>query len=142
MLPSHGICFLAIISFCSPPSHSYYRFFRKNCTRTFSRVATLIAAGDRDQVRGLSSEELPTIPEVKTAQTICIPAETLKEGLKGSMFATATNEGKHILTGVYFKICQYSLEFAATNDHILIILNTFGVKTERKLTQLMPRVKL
>jgi DNA polymerase-3 subunit beta len=48
------------------------------------------------------------------------------------MFATATNEGKHILTGVYFKICQYSLEFVATNDDLLIVFNTFGVETERK----------
>jgi DNA polymerase-3 subunit beta len=132
MLLSHCICFLAIISFCSPPSHSYYSSFRKNCTGTSSRVATLIAAGDRDRVRGLSSEEFRAIPEVKTAPTISIPAETLKEGLKGSMFATATNEGKHILTGVYFKICQYSLEFAATNDDLLVVLNTFGVETDRK----------
>jgi DNA polymerase-3 subunit beta len=133
------------------------------------------------QVRGLSTEEFPAIPEVKTAQTICIPAdinsgntpydgewsvrsrelgnvelltltlsfrcnrkryETLKEGLKGSLFATATDEGKHILTGVYFKICQYSLEFVATNDHLLVVLNTFGVETDHKFTQLTPKVKL
>jgi DNA polymerase-3 subunit beta len=102
----------------------------------------LIATCDRYQVRGLLIEEFRAIPEVKTAQTICIFAETLKEGLKESLFATATNEGKHILTVVYFKICQYSLEFVATNNHILIVLNTFGVETEPKLTQLMPRVKL
>ena len=89
-----------------------------------SPVATLIAACGRYQVRGLSSEEFPAIPEVKTAQTICIPAETLKEGLKGSLFATATDEGKHILTGVYFKIGQDSLEFAATDGHRLVVLNT------------------
>jgi DNA polymerase-3 subunit beta len=104
-----------------------------------SPVATLIAACGRYQVRGLSSEEFPTIPEVKTAQTICIPAETLKEGLKGSLFATATDEGKHILTGVYFKIGQDSLEFAATDGHRLVVLNTsiqgFSKKKQAEITQ-------
>ena len=104
-----------------------------------SPVATLIAACGRYQVRGISSEEFPAIPEVKTAQTICIPAETLKEGLKGSLFATATDEGKHILTGVYFKICQDSLEFAATDGHRLVVLNTsiqgFSKKKQAEIAQ-------
>lgn len=104
-----------------------------------SPVATLIAACGRYQVRGISSEEFPAIPEVKTAQTICIPAETLKEGLKGSLFATATDEGKQILTGVYFKIGQDSLEFAATDGHRLVVLNTsiqgFSKKKQAEITQ-------
>ena len=104
-----------------------------------SPVATLIAACGRYQVRGISSEEFPALPEVKTAQTICIPAETLKEGLKGSLFATATDEGKHILTGVYFKIGQDSLEFAATDGHRLVVLNTsiqgFSKKKQAEIAQ-------
>ena len=104
-----------------------------------SPVATLIAACGRYQVRGISSEEFPAIPEVKTAQTICIPAETLKEGLKGSLFATATDEGKQILTGVYFKIGQDSLEFAATDGHRLVVLNTsiqgFSKKKQTEIAQ-------
>ena len=104
-----------------------------------SPVATLIAACGRYQVRGISSEEFPAIPEVKTAQTICIPAETLKEGLKGSLFATATDEGKQILTGVYFKIGQDSLEFAATDGHRLVVLNTsiqgFSKKKQAEIAQ-------
>lgn len=104
-----------------------------------SPVATLIAACGRYQVRGISSEEFPAIPEVKTAQTIRIPPETLKEGLKGSLFATATDEGKHILTGVYFKICQDTLEFAATDGHRLVVLNTsiqgFSKKKQAEIAQ-------
>src|SRR4028119_1895834 len=104
-----------------------------------SPVATLIAACGRYQVRGISSEEFPAIPEVKTAQIICIPAETLKEGLKGSLFATATDEGKHILTGVYFKIGQDSLEFAATDGNRLVVLNTsiqgFSKKKQAEIAQ-------
>lgn len=104
-----------------------------------SPVATLIAACGRYQVRGISSEEFPAIPEVKTAQTIRIPPETLKEGLKGSLFATATDETKYILTGVYFKICQDSLEFAATDGHRLVVLNTsiqgFSKKKQAEIAQ-------
>lgn len=108
-----------------------------------SPVATLIAACGRYQVRGLSSEEFPPLPEVKTAQTICIPAETLKEGLKGSLFATATDEGKHILTGVYFKIGQDSLEFAATDGHRLVVLNTsIQGFSKKKQAEIAPPLEL
>ncbi|WP_019488131.1 DNA polymerase III subunit beta [Kamptonema formosum] len=104
-----------------------------------SPVATLIAACGRYQVRGISSEEFPAIPEVKTAQTIRIPPETLKEGLKGSLFATATDETKYILTGVYLKICQDSLEFAATDGHRLVVLYTsiqgFSKKKQAEIAQ-------
>ena len=104
-----------------------------------SPVATLKAACGRYQVRGIASEEFPAIPEVKTAQTIRIPPETLKEGLKGSLFATATDETKYILTGVHLKICQDSLEFATTDGHRLVVLNTsiqgFSKKKQAEIAQ-------
>ncbi|HAZ48782.1 MAG TPA: DNA polymerase III subunit beta [Cyanobacteria bacterium UBA11369] len=87
-------------------------------------VATLIATTGRYQVRGLPTEEFPAIPEVNSTQTIHVPVEGLKAGLKGTLFATTTDETKRILTGVHLKIHGDTLEFAATDGHRLAVIST------------------
>ncbi|MCL1475421.1 DNA polymerase III subunit beta [Argonema antarcticum] len=87
-------------------------------------IATLIATTGRYQVRGLPIEEFPAIPEVDSTSTIHVPVEALKEGLKGTLFATTNDETKRILTGVHFNIHQNTLEFAATDGHRLAVITT------------------
>lgn len=87
-------------------------------------IATLIATTGRYQVRGLPTEEFPAIPEVDSKQIIHIPVEALKEGLKGTLFATTNDETKRILTGVHFKIQQDTIEFVATDGHRLAVITT------------------
>ena len=87
-------------------------------------IATLIATTGRYQVRGLPTEEFPAIPEVDATSTIYIPVEALKEGLKGTLFATTNDETKRILTGVHFKIQQDTVEFVATDGHRLAVITT------------------
>ncbi|MEQ9667464.1 DNA polymerase III subunit beta [Coleofasciculus sp. G2-EDA-02] len=97
-------------------------------------IATLIATTGRYQVRGLPTEEFPAIPEVNPTQRIHIPVEALKEGLKGTLFATTTDETKRVLTGVHFKIDQETIEFAATDGHRLAVITTSlqGVKRKKE----------
>lgn len=87
-------------------------------------IATLIATTGRYQVRGLPTEEFPAIPEVNSTSTIHVPVEALKEGLKGTLFATTNDETKRILTGIHFNIHQNTLEFAATDGHRLAVITT------------------
>lgn len=99
-----------------------------------SLIATLTADSGRYQVRGLSAEEFPRIPEVTAQQAIHLPAETLKEGLRGSLFATTSDETKLILTGVHLKLEQDTLELAATDGHRLAVLqaSTQGIAAKKK----------
>jgi DNA polymerase-3 subunit beta len=99
-----------------------------------SLIATLTADSGRYQVRCLSAEEFPRIPVVTAQQAIHLPAETLKEGLRGSLFATSTDETKLILTGIHLKLEQDTLEFAATDGHRLAVLqaSTQGIAPKKK----------
>ena len=99
-----------------------------------SLIATLTADSGRYQVRGLSAEEFPRLPEVTAQQVIHLPAETLKEGLRGSLFATTSDETKLILTGVHLKLEQDTLELAATDGHRLAVLqaSTQGIAGKKK----------
>lgn len=97
---------------------------REEAEESQNAIATLIATTGRYQVRGLPTEEFPAIPEVDSKQTIHVPVEALKEGLKGTLFATTSDETKRILTGVHFNIHQNTLEFAATDGHRLAVITT------------------
>jgi DNA polymerase III subunit beta len=87
-------------------------------------IATLEAASGRYRVRGMGSEEYPALPTVENGKTISLAAETLIEGLQGSLFATSGDETKQVLTGVHLTSKEDGLEFAATDGHRLAMVET------------------
>ena len=92
-----------------------------------SLTITLTSASGRYQVRGMNSEEFPDLPKA-TGIALHLPVEVLKEGLRGSLFATSSDETKQVLTGVHLTMQQDSLEFAATDGHRLAVVETTLLK--------------
>lgn len=87
-------------------------------------VITLSCSAGRYQVRGLSAEDYPNLPELESTDVVKISADALVEGLKGALFATSSDETKQVLTGVHLTSSEESLEFAATDGHRLAVVNT------------------
>ncbi|MGB3208095.1 MAG: DNA polymerase III subunit beta [Crinalium sp.] len=87
-------------------------------------IATITSASGQYQVRGMGTEEFPELPVVENVEPINLPTSALLEGLKGSLFATSTDETKQVLTGVHLTAKQDSLEFAATDGHRLAVVET------------------
>lgn len=85
-------------------------------------TVTLISSSGQYQVRGLSAEDYPSLPDVEDGQTSELPAEALLEGLRGSLFATSGDETKQVLTGVHLLTEPEILEFAATDGHRLAVV--------------------
>jgi DNA polymerase-3 subunit beta len=83
--------------------------------------AIAINAGSaKFNVRGISPEEYPAMPEVE-GQDIVFPGELLREAIKSVAFAASTDETKQVLTGVHVKGDGESLELAATDGHRLAV---------------------
>jgi DNA polymerase III subunit beta len=78
----------------------------------------------RYQVRGMSSEEFPELPNIQEGEVINLPTLALIDGLKGALFATSGDETKQVLTGVHLIVKTDSLEFAATDGHRLSVVET------------------
>jgi len=103
-------------------------------------VITLSCSAGRYQVRGLSAEDYPNLPELESTEVVKVSADALVEGLRGALFATSSDETKQVLTGVHLTASEESLEFAATDGHRLAVVNTIddtGVSTpnlEMKVT--------
>ena len=87
-------------------------------------VVTLACSAGRYQIRGLSAEDYPNLPEVASVEPVKISADALVEGLRGALFATSTDETKQVLTGVHLSADEESLEFAATDGHRLAVVKT------------------
>ncbi|MFS8827369.1 DNA polymerase III subunit beta [Synechococcus sp. R60.1] len=101
----------------------------------------LTSAAGQYQVRSLSAEEYPTLPEIllrtadadgdfvgeesPTAQALELPIESLLQGIGQTLFAASGDETKQVLTGVHVKLLAGDppcLEFAATDGHRLAMV--------------------
>lgn len=97
-----------------------------------SVLVTLTSASGRYQMRGMSADEFPELPQIKQGLAIQLSAEALTEGLGGSLFATSSDETKQVLTGVHLTMQQDSVEFAATDGHRLAVVQTTNQDTEEE----------
>lgn len=87
-------------------------------------TVTLTSSSGHYEVRGLSADDYPSLPTVDTDEVIALPADALLNGLKGSLFATSSDETKQVLTGVHLLSDTDALEFAATDGHRLAVVKT------------------
>lgn len=85
---------------------------------------TLTPKSGHFQVRAMGAEEFPELPIIDKAEPIQISTASLIEGLRGSLFATSSDETKQVLTGVHLTVKEDTLEFAATDGHRLAVLET------------------
>lgn len=87
-------------------------------------MVTLTSQTGKYKVRGMSAEEFPALPEIKNRQPVSLSADALIEGLRGSLFATSSDETKQVLTGLHIIVQPDTLEFAATDGHRLALVET------------------
>lgn len=87
-------------------------------------MVTLTCSSGEYQVRGLASDDYPALPTMDESEVVYLPVEALADGLKGTLFASSTDDNKQLLTGVHLKTEQDYLEFAATDGHRLSVVQT------------------
>lgn len=95
-------------------------------------IVTLTSSSGRYQMRGMGADEFPELPHIETPVAVHLSVEALTEGLRGSLFATSSDETKQVLTGVHLTMQQDSLEFAATDGHRLAVVQTTNENTEQE----------
>lgn len=89
-----------------------------------NQMVTLTSSSGEYQVRGLASDDYPSLPTMEESEVVYLPVEALSDGLRGTLFASSGDEAKQLLTGVHLKTEQEYLEFAATDGHRLAVVQT------------------
>ena len=77
-------------------------------------------------------------PEIKgtgdDAQKVVFPAQTLVDGINGTVYATADDEMRPVMNGIYFDIDVDSTTLVASDSHKLICYTTGDVKAPGTLS--------
>ncbi|EOO39199.1 DNA polymerase III subunit beta [Bacillus mycoides] len=88
-------------------------------------------------LNGLSANEFPNVPFLDSHTEIQVETEQLIEVFKQTVFATAKNESRPVLTGVHFVIDHNKLICAATDSHRLA-LREIPISSRAKLNCIVP----
>ena len=82
----------------------------------------LTSSSGNYQMRGLSADDYPELPMVESGMTLKLQPAGLVQALKGTLFASSSDEAKQLLTGVHLRFNDKALEAAATDGHRLAVL--------------------
>jgi len=84
-----------------------------------------------------------TYPQQKplndNAISITIDARTLLGGIGHTLFATADDELRPVMNGIYFDIHTEDLTFVASDGHKLVRLRNFSIKSPERASFIMPK---
>ena len=88
----------------------------------------------------LGADEYPKVqPMSETATTVTIGEEKLSDSLTRSLFATAQDELRPVMNGIYFDLKEDGLAIVASDGHKLVRNRNFSVKSETPAAFVLPK---
>jgi len=91
---------------------------------------------------GQKSEEYPKTPTFKSSNSFTINSLVLHKIIDKTIFATANDEIKPALQGVFFNVKNNFTDFVATDSHRLIKYTRHDVKSDQEFSFIMPKKPL
>lgn len=89
---------------------------------------------------GLRGDEYPELPVLgDDAQTLAMPVEVLANGVSKAVFATADDDLRPTMTGIFFDIKPEDVTFVATDAHKLVRLKNMAVKSGVDASFILPK---
>ena len=89
---------------------------------------------------GQNAEEYPMAQSVdENVTSITLGAEVLSNGITRSLFATAQDELRPVMNGIYFDLNTESLTIVASDGHKLVRNKNFTVKGDNSASFILPK---
>ena len=89
---------------------------------------------------GLKGDEYPQPKELKdSAMSLVLPADTFSEGINRTLFATADDELRPVMNGIYFDITADNIIFVASDGHKLVRMTSTAAKGEGRASFILPK---
>ena len=97
----------------------------------------------KSNIPGASVEDFPSLPALddEKKSTIEITADALSESINRTLFATADDQLRPVMNGIYFDLNdeENSLTFVASDAHKLVRYTRSDVKVEAKAAFILPK---
>lgn len=78
-------------------------------------------------------------PLSDSAAQITIPAEQLLTGISRTLFATAEDDLRPVMNGIYFDISDSNITFVASDGHKLVRFKNFSAKGNEQTSFILPK---
>lgn len=89
---------------------------------------------------GSKGDEYPQPKEIKEdCVTLNIEAQTLFDGINRTLFATADDEMRPVMNGIYFDMTSDNITFVASDGHKLVRVINNEVKSEGRSSFILPK---
>lgn len=89
---------------------------------------------------GQSGDEYPQLPEMAADSSgITISVSTLLKGINNTLYATANDELRPVMNGIYFDITAEDLTLAASDAHKLVRFKTTEAKGDKASNFILPK---
>ena len=87
-----------------------------------------------------NADEYPRVQPIPDGATvITIDSQTLADNISRSIFATAQDELRPVMNGIYFDLTQDSLNVVASDGHKLVRNKNFTIKSENPAAFILPK---
>lgn len=87
-----------------------------------------------------SADEYPRVQPIPDGATvITIESQTLADNISRSIFATAQDELRPVMNGIYFDLTPNSLNVVASDGHKLVRNKNFTIKSENPAAFILPK---
>jgi DNA polymerase-3 subunit beta len=108
-------------------------------TENFGVVIT--TENGKYNVVGQNGEDFPQLPVIKDDQktSIQLTADVLLSGITKTLFATADDELRPVMNGIYIELFPDNMTFVASDAHKLVRYRRTDVKADQESTFILPK---
>ena len=87
----------------------------------------------------MSAEDYPQLPQLSDSTTLIFNASALAEGINSTIYATAEEELRPVMNGIYFDITTEGTTLVASNAHKLVCYTRKDVKGGKNISFILPK---
>ena len=108
-------------------------------TKTFN--VDVLSQNGKFTLMGQDGNDFPQLPTIKKGKgaKLSVSAEILSNGINKSLFATADDELRPVMNGIYIEISPEEIRFVASDAHKLVRYKRFDVKTTITSSFILPK---
>jgi len=107
---------------------------------TSNNTVEISWAGGRFNIPGTPADDYPAKPRLaNVAATIALPANVLADAINRTLYATADDELRPVMNGIYFDLGETETSFVASDAHKLVSYTRKDVKADKVSSFILPK---
>jgi DNA polymerase III subunit beta len=102
---------------------------------------TITTENGKYNIVGQNGDDFPQLPTIKADKknSIQLPANALLSGITKTLFATADDELRPVMNGIYIELFSDNMTFVASDAHKLVRYKRLDVKADQEASFILPK---